>query len=81
MTVSAAVIAEGVPVLERGDIVDVAVVSQEIDYSQGRAPVIVRRVCGGRNVECLDGLRRTQEGSVAGVKVGGGYSVARNRKL
>jgi len=68
-------------VLERGDIVDVAVVSQEIDYSQGRAPVIVRRVCGGRDVRCLDGLRRMQEGRAAGVKVGGSYSVVGNRKL
>jgi len=80
MTMSAAVIAESVPLLRQGDIVDVAIVSG-IDYRKGRAPVIVRRVCAARDVGCLDGLRRTQEGSVAGTEVGGGYSVARNRKL
>ena len=81
ITVSAAVIAEGVPVLKRGDVVDVFVVPQLIDYSRGRAPVILRRVCGGRDVRCLDGLRRTREGSEAGAEVGGGYSVAGDRKL
>jgi len=79
MTISAAIIAESVPLLRQGDIVDVAIVSG-IDYRKGRAPVIVRRVCGGRDVRCLDGLRRMQEGRAAGVKVGGGYSVAGDRK-
>jgi len=79
MTVSAAVIAEGVPVLKRGDVVDVFVVPQLIDYSEGRVPVIVRRVCAGRDVGCLDRLRRMQDGRVSGVEVGGGYSVAGTR--
>jgi len=55
MTVSAAVIAESVPLLRQGDIVDVAIVSG-IDYRTGRAPVVVRRVCGGRDAGCMDGL-------------------------
>ena len=55
MTVSAAVIAESVPVLQQGDIVDVAIVSR-IDYRKGRAPVVVRRVCGGRDAGCLNKL-------------------------
>ena len=79
MAISAAVIGEGVPLLERGDIVDVEVVPR-IDYSQGTAPVILRRVCAARNVGCLDGLRRTQGGRVAGVEVKGGSSVAGDRK-
>ena len=70
MTISAAVIAEGVPALRRGDIIDVYVV-QGFDYSEGRAPVVVRRVCGGRDLGCMDGLRKTQEGRVAGVEVRG----------
>jgi len=80
MTVSAAVIGDGVPVLEKGDIVDVFVVPG-IDYSRGRAPIVVRRVCAGRDYGCLDELRRTKDGRVAGVVVGGSYSVAGNRKL
>jgi len=76
MAISAAVIGQAVPTLHRGDIVDVYVAAlQGIDYSKGRAPIILRRVCGGRDVGCLDGLHRTREGSVAGVEVGGGYSV------
>ena len=71
MTVSAAVIEDGVPVLEKGDIVDVFVVPRS-DYCRGRVPVIVRRICGGRDERCLDGLRRMQEGREAGVQVGGG---------
>ena len=58
-----------------------AVVLQDIDYSKGMAPVVVRRVCGGRDVGCLDGLRRRQEGRVAGVKDGGGHSVAGGRRF
>jgi len=81
MAISTAIIAEGVPALKSGDIVDVAVGSQLIDYSKGRAPVIVRRVCAARDERCLDGLHKRQEGRVAGVEVGGRYSVAGNRKL
>ena len=79
MTVSAAIIAESVPRLKRGDVVDVFVVPQGIDYSRGRAPVVVRRVCAVRNVGCLDGLRKAPDGRESGVEVGGGYSVAGTR--
>jgi hypothetical protein len=80
MTVSAAVIAESVPALEKGDIVDVEVV-QGIDYSQGRAPVVVRRACAARDEGCLGELRKTQGGKVSGLTVRGGYQVACYRKL
>ncbi len=56
MIISAAVIGEGVPLLEKGDIVDVYVVSRGIDYGKGRAPVVVRRICAARDERCLDGL-------------------------
>jgi hypothetical protein len=81
MAISAAVIGKGMPPLERGDIVDVAIASQLVDYNQGRAPVILRRVCGGRDERCIDGLRKKQEGKDSGVEIGGGYSVGGNRKL
>jgi len=81
MAISAAVIAESVPHLERGDIVDVYAVLQGIDYSKGRAPIILRRVCAARDEVCLEALRKTQEGRESGVEVGGGYSVAGNRNL
>ena len=76
MTISAVVIADGVPSLRRGDIVDVYVVSG-IKYSKRRGPVVVRRVCSGRDVGCVGRLRKTQDGRVVGVEVGGRYSVAR----
>jgi hypothetical protein len=75
MAISAAVIGDGVPVLEKGDVVDVDVV-QGIDYSQGRAPVVVRRVCAARDVACMDELRRMQEGRAAEVEVRGADQVA-----
>lgn len=53
MTVSALVIAESVPRLKHGDIVDVYVVSG-IDYSKGRAPIVVRRACSARDEGCLN---------------------------
>lgn len=81
LTISPAVIGEGVPLLKRGDIVDVYVVSQGIDYRTGRAPVILRRVCAARDEGCLGELRRKQEGRVAGVAIGGGYSVASHRRF
>jgi hypothetical protein len=52
-----------------------------IDYSRGRAPVVVRRVCRARDEGCLDGLRRIQDGKVAGVEVRDGYSVAGDRRF
>jgi hypothetical protein len=81
MTISAAMIGEGVPLLERGDIVDVYVVLQGIDYSRGRAPVVVRRGCSVRDERCLDGLRKKQEGRVAGVAIGSDYSVASDKRF
>jgi len=81
MTVSAAVIGDDVPELAKGDIVDVHAVLQRIDYSKGRAPVVVRRVCGGRDEGCLDGLRKRQGGEVSGVEVKGVYSLPEYRKL
>jgi len=81
MTISAAVIGEGLPLLERGDIVDVAVVSQGIDYSKGGAPIILQRVCAARDEVCLNELRKTQEGRVSGVEIKGGYPAAGHRKL
>lgn len=80
MTVSAVVIAESVPVLEKGDVVDVYVV-QGIDYSKGRAPVIVRRVCAARDERCLEGLRKKQDRKVSSMEGKEGNSVAENRKL
>lgn len=80
VTFSARVIAAGVPLLRKGDIVDVAVAAQGIDYSHGRAPVILRRVCAARDERCLDGLRKKQNGRESGVEVRGGYRVASNRK-
>ena len=80
VTISATAIAAGVPLLRKGDIVDVAVAAQGIDYSKGRAPVIVRRVCAARDERCLDGLRKKQNGRESGVEVRGGYRVASNRK-
>ena len=80
MTLSAAVIGDEVPALMEGDIVDVYVMSQLVDYSQGRAPVILRRVCSVRDEACLDGMRRTQEGRVAGVELKGGDKVASGKR-
>jgi hypothetical protein len=81
MTISAAVVGEGVPHLERGDIVDVAITLQGLDYNEGRAPIVVRRVCVARDEGCLGELRRKQEGSVFGVAVGGGYQGACYREV
>ena len=81
MTVSAAVIGDDVPVLAKGDIVDVYVASHEIDYSRGRAPVVVRRVCAARDERCMNEVRRRQEGRVAGVEVKGVYPLAGDKKL
>jgi hypothetical protein len=80
IAISAAVIAESVMHLERGDIVDIVVV-QEIDYRKGRAPVVMRRVCSVRDEACLDGMRRTQEGRVAGVAVKGVVQGASYRRF
>jgi hypothetical protein len=80
MTISAAVIGDDVPVLAKGDIVDVAML-QGLDYSKGRAPVVVRRVCAGRDEGCVDELRKTQAGKESGVEVGGGYPAVGHRKL
>ena len=67
--------------LKKGDIVDVAVVSQEeVDYRAGRAPMILRRVCAARDEVCVGGLRKKQNGRESGVQVGGGYRVASIRK-
>ena len=79
MTVSAVVIADGVPVLAKGNVVDVDVV-QGLDYSRGKAPIVVRRVCSVRDEGCLDELRKSQKGRVSDVEVGGGYSVAGDRR-
>ena len=69
-TLSAAVIAAGVPLLEKGDIVDVYAGSQEeVDYSKGRAPIVVRRACSVRDESCIDELRRIQNGRVSGVEI------------
>ena len=78
MAVSAAVIGEGIPLLERGDIVDVYVyvASHGLDYSQGRASVILQRVCAAQDKPCLDILRETQDGKVSGVEIKGGDLVA-----
>ena len=81
MAISAAVVGEGVPHLERGDIVDVAISLQGLDYSEGRAPIVVRCVCVARDGDCLDGLRRMQNGKVSGVEINGAYPVASHRKL
>jgi len=78
MAISAAIIAESVPALKSGDIVDVDVVLG-IDYSRGRAPVVVRRVCAARDTGCLDRLRKAPDGRESGVEVAGGYSVAGTR--
>ena len=80
MAISAAVIDQGVPALEKGDIVDVAMLPG-LDYSQGRAPVVVRRVCAARDDGCLDGLRKMHEGRVAGVAIGSDYSVASDKRF
>ena len=81
MTISGAVIGEGLPQMEKGDIVDVAVLSQELDYGEGTAPVILRRVCAARDEGCLDELRRTQGGKVSGVTVKGAGQRASYRRL
>jgi hypothetical protein len=75
MAISAAVIAEGLPLLEGGDIVDVQVVSRGLDYGKGRASVIAQRICAARDKPCLDKLRRTQGGKVSGVEIKGGDQV------
>ena len=80
MAISAVVIGDGIPVLAKGDVVNVYVVPG-IDYSEGRAPIVVRRVCAGRDKPCLDGMRRTQEGKVAGVAIGSDYSVASDKRF
>lgn len=80
MTISAVAIGKGVPLLERGDIVDVAVL-QGLDYSKGRASAILRRVCAARDDGCLNKLRRTQEGRVSGMEEKGGDHVASYRKF
>jgi len=60
VTISATPIAAGVPPLDKGDIVDVCVGSQEeVDYSKGRAPMILRRVCAARDEVCMGRLRKT----------------------
>lgn len=81
LTISPAVIGEGVPLLKRGDIVDVAVAVAHIDYSRGRASVILNRVCSVREEGCLDGLRTRQDGRVSGVEIKGGDLVAGHRRF
>jgi hypothetical protein len=81
MAISAVVIGDGIPVLAKGDVVNVYVASQLVDYSKGRAPVVVRCVCVARDGDCLDGLRRMQNGKVSGVEINGAYPVASHRKL
>jgi|ERR1017187_986123 hypothetical protein len=75
MAISAAKIGEGLPILERGDIVDVAVLSQGLDYGEGTASVILNRVCSAQDKPCLDRLRETQDGKVSGVEIKGGDQV------
>jgi len=82
VTISATPIAAGVPPLDKGDIVDVYVGSrEEVDYSKGRAPMILRRVCAARDEVCMGRLRKTHNGRESGVEAGSGYRVASNRKL
>jgi len=69
MTISATAIAAGVPLLEKGDVVEVAVVLKGIDYSRGRAPVILRRVCSVRDERCVGEMGRMREGRVSGVEI------------
>ena len=81
VTISPTLIAAGVPPLDKGDIVDVYVGSrEEVDYSKGRASMILRRVCAARDEGCLDGLRKKQNGRESGVEVGGGYRFASTRE-
>ncbi len=69
MTISATVIAAGVPLLEKGDVVEVAVVLQGVDYSRGRASIVLRRVCSVRDERCVGELRGMPEGRVSGVEI------------
>jgi hypothetical protein len=69
MTISATVIAAGVPQLRKGDAVEVAVVRQGIDYGRGRASIILRRVCSVRDERCVGEMGRMREGRVSGVEI------------
>jgi len=66
---SAAVIGEGVPLLEKGDVVDVYLDLENWDYNVGKAPVVLRRICSANDAACLAKLRRTQGGLISGVNV------------
>jgi hypothetical protein len=81
LAISAAVIGEGLPLLESGDIVDVVVASRGLDYGKGRASVILNRVCAAQDKPCLDRLRELQGGMVSGVEIKGGDSVAGHRRF
>lgn len=80
--ISAAVIGEGIPLLERGDIIDVYLFSSEkIDYSQGRASIILQRICSVRDEACINELRKTQGGWASGMEIKELYPFATHRKL
>jgi hypothetical protein len=81
MAISAAVIGEGLPLLEKGDIVDVAVLSQGLDYGEGTASVILKRVCAAQDKPCLDRLRESQDDKVSGVEIKGGDRAAGDRRF
>jgi hypothetical protein len=76
MTISATIIAAEVPLLKKGDIVEVAVVLQGIDYSRGRASIVLTRVCSVRDERCVGELRWMRESRVSGVEIRGDQAIA-----
>ena len=68
ITQSAAVIADGVPILEKGDVVDVYLAYFK-DFSKGKAPIILKRICSIHDKPCIDALRAKQRGRAVGVEI------------
>jgi hypothetical protein len=79
--IPAAVIGQGVPILEKDDIVDVYLAYDGMDYGKGRAPIILQRICSGKDDACIKHLRATQGGKIAGVEIEGVYPFPSARKL